>query len=255
MKTTVTLAATAAVLILVAAVAGSQAWRYRSVAIEAQAQLASLAEASPNVSNQEQMIQDYRASWHLILGREFETNREYAMAVTDYLHGNVPLGGNDTAGAISNRLSRAVLSKDEQAYCGDFSTFLRLILKNSGVPSRTVQLATNRYVSGDAIGDTHVVVEAWIDNKWAIFDPTFNATFACGDETLIGVEKARACGADLVAVQHQSTLPGRTVAEHNVPYWRLLENSLAQKAVVGSTLVEPVGFPNLTWLDAAAAQY
>ncbi|MDP2733452.1 MAG: transglutaminase domain-containing protein [Hoeflea sp.] len=257
MKATQIFAATSCVLVFVLAGVGYRAWQYRSTAIEAQTQLASQIGMEPIelLASQEQMRQDYRASWHLILGNSFETNLEYATAVTDYLHHNVPLGGKDTAGAISNRLSRAVLLKDEEAYCGDFSTFMNLILKNSGVPSRTVQLASNRYVNGESLGDTHVTVEVWIDNKWTIFDPTFNSTFSCGNKTLIGVAEARACGVNLVAVQHPSTLPGRTVAEHNVPYWRLLENSLATGTMVGSTFIEPVGVPNLTWLSEASTQY
>jgi len=267
MKASTILAAVAAVSILAAGLVGSQAWRYRSTAIEAQTELASTLEkqsqlashietpSSNKLASQEQMQRAYRASWHLIMGREFETNLEYAIAVTDYVHRNVPLGRADTPGTVANRLSRAVLLMGEQALCGDFSLFTQMILENSGIPARKVQLATAQYVNGEQRGDTHVTVEALINNKWTIFDPTFNATFSCGDKTLIGVEEARACGANLAAVQNPSTLPGRSVAEYPVPYPDLLEYTLADGTMVGTTLVEPVGLPTLTWLSEAVEQY
>ncbi|KJS18993.1 MAG: hypothetical protein VR78_03730 [Hoeflea sp. BRH_c9] len=267
MKATTILATIAGLSILAAGVVGSQAWRYRLTAIEAQTELASTLEkqselarqietlSSNKLASQEQMQRAYRASWHLILGREFETNLEYAIAVTDYVHRNVPIGMADTPGTVANRLTRAVLLMGEQAICGDFSLFSKTILENSGVPARTVQLATAQYVNGEQRGATHVTVEALINNKWTLFDPTFNSIFSCGDETLIGVEEARTCGANLVAVQSPSTLPGRSVAEYPVPYPQLLEYSLAAGTMVGTTFVEQVGLPNMTWLAEARARY
>lgn len=58
--------------------------------------------------------------------------------------------------------------------CGGMATVLNYTCRLNGLRSRTIQL--QRHL-GDRY-ETHVVVEVWHNDRWTVFDPTFNVTYA-----------------------------------------------------------------------------
>lgn len=193
----------------------------------------------------------YRAAWMLVVGSAPKNDLDFAIAVSDYLHRGVPLGPKDTEGTWDERLTNAVVHGTEQAYCGTYSTFLRMILERSGIPARTVQLAAQDFVGGNPMGATHVTVEVRIQDTWIIVDPTFDATFSCGENPdLIGIAEARQC-TDLVANQHPGTLAGRNVAEHPTSWSELLAYSMATSSQIGERVIDVEAFPSRDWLVRA----
>lgn len=66
--------------------------------------------------------------------------------------------------------------------CGSMSEIVQEALVLLDIPARKVQL----YRSDFSLQDTHVVVEAFINEKWVCFDPTFNVTYQDGNN-LLGV--------------------------------------------------------------------
>ena len=66
--------------------------------------------------------------------------------------------------------------------CGSMSEIMQEALVLLDIPARKVQL----YRSDFSLSDTHVVVEAFINDKWVCFDPTFNVTYQDGNK-LLGV--------------------------------------------------------------------
>jgi len=56
------------------------------------------------------------------------------------------------------------------------------ILERFGISSHTVYLYADSYIRGDNIYDSHYTVEVELENgRFIASDPTFNASFRCGD--------------------------------------------------------------------------
>jgi hypothetical protein len=85
-------------------------------------------------------------------------------------------------------------------------------------------LAAESYIRGENKTDTHETVEAWLDNKWVIQDPTFNIHWELNGQPL-GIRElhdAFAAGEHPVAVTDGFTLlPNRSLSDYYIPY-RLL---------------------------------
>ncbi len=71
--------------------------------------------------------------------------------------------------------------------CGGMAQLFYEMVAASGLPARVVQL----YRSDFDLTDTHVLVEVLIDDRWVIFDPTFNLTFEDSYGHLLGVREVR----------------------------------------------------------------
>ena len=171
----------------------------------------------------------YRALWSHILRRfDLQDDLSFARAVNDYIYKNVGVGSDDVEGSYALRMSNALSGEGETALCGDLSIFLDEALRSSGVQSRMVQLASDKFVKGQTDSDTHVTVEASFSGKWLIIDPTFNAVLTCGDGTdLIGVREAHECAASgkrLVPHYGPTVLSGRLVSDYYVPLEDLYSN-------------------------------
>ena len=62
--------------------------------------------------------------------------------------------------------------------CGGLAQVFHDALVANGIPARRVILWRNMF----ELGDTHTTVEAFIDGKWRIFDPTFHVSVKIGGE-------------------------------------------------------------------------
>jgi hypothetical protein len=149
----------------------------------------------------------------------------------------------------------ALSAKGEEALCGDLSIFLNEVLNASGIKSRIVQLATDKFVKGEADLDTHVTVEAYLDGKWMIVDPTFNATLTCGQGTVfIDAKEAHDCveaGKELVPHYGETKLPGRLMSQYYVPVPTLYENYAYQVKTDDGNYKTVFQAPRPDWLTLA----
>lgn len=252
MKTRLLIAALACVCV----VAVAYALRARDSSINGWAEAARLqSELSKSEQSKERLTDAeaaYRALWEALVKKPGADDLTFVLAVNDYIHHNVPFGTNgNVPGTIPDRLTNALLGGGETAICGDYSTFLQMVLQAAGVPARTVQLASAKYAeTGDPMAPTHVTVEAMIEGRWILVDATFDATFSCaGDPKLIGVEEARQCP-KLVYNQHPNTIreTERQVATHPFSFPDLLAYSMTSATRVDDKPVEWFGYPNPDWL-------
>lgn len=204
----------------------------------------------------------YRAIWRMLLGLPHNvSDLQYALAVRDFIHSKVPVGDDDVPGTPLARLANAVTGGGETAQCGDYSVFFRSALMASGIPARTVQLASQAYIDTGA-PETHVTVEALIDGHWILIDPTYDATLSCGsDPKLLNVATAHQCvanGGALTIHQGKATRPGRGIrgnVDFSVPFEKLLAYYMRADTVVDGKLVKYQGFPNDDWLIKAENKF
>lgn len=62
--------------------------------------------------------------------------------------------------------------------CGGMAQIFKDALLAQDIPARSVVFKRDIF----ATHDTHVSVEAWVDGKWRLYDPTFHLTLKAGDE-------------------------------------------------------------------------
>lgn len=265
MKTRLLVVALASVSIVAAAAIGYGV-RTRDIAIRADhsaraseaVAVAAKAGVAAKLQQSREVAEDsYRSLWEFLIKKPGANDLTFALAVNDYIHNNVPLGSSgDVPGSIPERLTNAFMKGGERAICGDYSTFLQMVLQTSGIPARTVQLASKEFAeTGNAKAPTHVTVEALIDGRWILVDPTFDATFSCeGDPRLLGLDEARQCP-KLVYNQHPNTIqkPERQVATHPFNFPDLLDYSVTASTWVDGKPVKWFGYPTADWLPQAKA--
>lgn len=70
--------------------------------------------------------------------------------------------------------------------CNDMGLVFSEALSALGIPSRRIVLARNIFDKYDV----HATVEAWVDGKWRLYDPTFNVSPVSNGE-VIGAFEAR----------------------------------------------------------------
>ena len=196
-----------------------------------------------------------RALWTKLIGDLPDDDMQLALEVTEYIHRNVPGGIADTSGGIAERLVNAISGEGEEALCGDYALFSTNALSSLGIPARVVQLAAQSYVDGKANGDTHVTVEAFVDDRWLIIDPTFNARFTCGEADWVDISAAQACRGKLQAVQGRGTVPGRAVEDYYLEFKKLLPYYIRYSAQIGNALTPVEHRPRKGWLADALAEH
>lgn len=233
-------------------------WAYADqVALEAAARVDAANESAREAvaAAERSGIGPYRALWETILGGP-KTDRSFVFAAASHVHQNIPLGNTDTKGTVYERYRSAMLGLGETALCGDFSVFLADILNRSGIPSRVVQLAGQDFVEGLDKYATHVTVEALVDGKWVIVDPTINATFACGSRSdLLDVAGVRACGEGVTANQLPGTLPGRGAETLTPLFADQVNYTVTRAAGVGGHDMPKTSYPEEGWIKRALALY
>lgn len=70
--------------------------------------------------------------------------------------------------------------------CGGMAQIFKDALLAQGIPARSVTLQRNLF----DLYDVHASVEAWVDGKWRLYDPTFHLTLKAGGKR-VGAFEAR----------------------------------------------------------------
>jgi hypothetical protein len=113
-----------------------------------------------------------------------DTSEAKVLAILEWVMNQIP--------KVENRYAKSSWKMIEHGRAGGglicagmAQVFCDALLAN-GIPARRVFLQRNMFDSQD----THVTVEAWVDGKWRMYDPTFHISFK-GNGTHVGVYEAR----------------------------------------------------------------
>ena len=188
---------------LAVALAGSTylAWRYRTIAMRLQ--------KPPELSYAQLSDELVRSEANLPVQGALN-RRDAIIAVRDYVYRKYDLGPEDLPRASAATLYVALNSPDSNnMMCGAVGLAYTWALQSIGIPARFVQLAGDDYLAGKDEYQTHVTVEAFVDGKWEISDPTYNLSVACSDDpsTHLATPAVRSC---IKRGQHLVLLPGAT---------------------------------------------
>jgi len=143
--------------------------------------------------------------------------------------------------------------------CGGMAQTYSWLLNQHGIPARTVQLATQKFVEGLRRNDTHVSVEVFDANlgTWIVSDPTFNVSFKCdGIGPLLNFSELYQCksnGKMIEPIENGYTyIEGRRVNQYYLPYSDLLYGIKASEV---SGALEALEVPSKGWLKDALSLY
>ncbi|MFI4860140.1 MAG: transglutaminase domain-containing protein [Phycisphaerales bacterium JB063] len=106
----------------------------------------------------------------------------------------------DSSGAVGRCSDRAIFPHDRRPHCGEIAALYREALAVLGIDSRPVMLRKNVFDPHDS----HVSVEAHLDGRWVLIDPTFNATFTDDAGQALGAQAIKSL---LFKGQRQSITP------------------------------------------------
>ena len=133
------------------------------------------------------------------------------------------------------------------------------LLSQYNIPARTVQLATEKFITGQDKYSTHVSVEVFDINrkKWIVSDPTFNTSFGCNnDENLLDFQELFDCKQKNGVINPVENgiiyLPGRRVHEYRLPYADFI---FGIKASEIKSMRNSLELPHQGWLTEALRLY
>ncbi|MEM9414870.1 MAG: transglutaminase domain-containing protein [Planctomycetota bacterium] len=96
-----------------------------------------------------------------------------------------PAGGDAKVGRCSDP---EIFAPERRPHCGEIAALYRAALAALGIDSRTIVLRKNIFDPHDS----HISVEARVDGRWVLIDPTFHATFADREGGLLGAQQVKA---------------------------------------------------------------
>lgn len=181
-------------------------------------------------------------------------SREATLAVRDYISRGLNYADEDLPGSQAARLYASLNSSRNNMRCGGASSAYVWALEILGIRARTVQLAGAKFLAGEDVMHTHVTVEMWIDGKWEISDPLFNAAVECSNRPGINlsVPEARLC---LERGQSLKVIGGKTPIQESRPNAGTLSEYFAAY-IRRPTNVDPLEyFPSEDWLVKAESLY
>lgn len=122
---------------------------------------------------------------------------EIATRIRDYVHRKSVGNRAQYGDRLSNYVDGYLLLERGELFwiCGNLAATYQFMLSALGWPSRTIQLASKKYLDGENRFATHVTVEVWTEDMgWVVSDPTFNASFGCnGDGRRLSIEQLYQC--------------------------------------------------------------
>lgn len=118
-------------------------------------------------------------------------------------------------------------SKTVNGLCGSFAQAMVDLCTRLGVYARLANMATRRFATGLASGDTHVLVEVFepVSQRWVLMDPTFNTAFRGPSGEHVGLKELfQLADARLkwTAEPIGPLRPGRSIQEYYLTYEDLL---------------------------------
>jgi hypothetical protein len=179
----------------------------------------------------ESEIARQRASWLPHLAPSAGTGAvELAKAIAGFVYCRSRTTGPNEPGFNGFGASQPWLadpSKTIDGSCGNFAHAMVDLCTRLGVHARFVNMATRRFATGLASGDTHVLVEVFDPDsrRWMLLDPTFNTMFRGPSGQHVGLrELFQLADAKLkwTAEAIGPLRPGRSIQEYYLTYEDLL---------------------------------
>ncbi len=128
---------------------------------------------------------------------EAESNDAYALRIAQRVHELVTPGFQVFHHKDSELKPKALFRSpafdllDARGACGSFSAVLARALLKAGFPVRIGQMTCLR-ASGELVPGCHMVVEAQVDGRWAVFDAMYDLHFRTPDGQLAGFQAVSA---------------------------------------------------------------
>lgn len=223
MKVQYIIVATACLSVAAAGIAGYQALRYRSLASEAQASRDELiaeitmlrSEPAPSVVFQTLLRHNAKIM-------PDDPPLVIAKKLTDHLHQSTSFAQPIATTSNDSLRYAQTISKEVGNLCSSLSSTLVWALQQFDIESRPVNLFSLDALAGTEPDDSHVFVETLIDGHATVLDPTFGATYSCGESDDISASAVFDCAADVRPVYISTPQPGRSLEDYYIPLSDLL---------------------------------
>jgi hypothetical protein len=182
------------------------------------------------------------------------TNREALIAVRDFVYRSMDPAKNLLPYVSSSTRYAALGSDLNYMFCGAASASYAWALNALGIRARTAQIVGQKFLAGDDFFQTHVTVEAWVDGRWEISDPTFNVSIACSTDPRkhLSVPEAVTC------LEHGNAfvfLRGKSQGLRDRPDATALSGYFAAYSLPASDDEKAQSYPTANWLAKALALY
>ncbi len=232
-----------------------KAWGYRSAAIAAQQQILALS-VQPR-ENREFLDKIVRRDAGLHLTGALD-KRAALLAIRDYVYRSFDNEPEELASVTPDIVYAALGSDENNMYCGGAALAYTWALNAIGIPARFIQLGGQDFLAGKDLYQTHATVEAMIDGKWEISDPTFNVSVRCTDNdienlSVHGVRTCLALGGTLKYLPGRTQFKDRLVEPDKYPAYFA---AFTRRAVSSSDVKETEeSYPSNGWIEKAMKAY
>lgn len=180
-----------------------------------------------------------------------------AVAARDFVYRQSRIGPEDTLKPWERYIRTA--DGDITQVCSGMAQAYAFALGVLKIPARIVTLGTEDYVLGRNRYDTHATVEALIDRRWIVFDPTFNVSFDFSNsERQLSTPGMKSCvdrGHNLVPIKGKTQMKGRTVEDYYLPYEKLLFAYERAETVSEGVTYPRDAFPYFGWFSRSERQH
>lgn len=246
MKTNRILVAAICGLLVALVAVSAYAYRTREIAIAAGA-----------AASDKKRLENYTETFRWIVAKNAgiasgDSDLRIAEKLTDHLYQKTLFSGAWAPSNIEPQMY--FLTIDQQTYnlCSSLSSTLDWMLGLFDIEARSVSFAAPNYFT-EATGDTHVLVEALIDDRIVVFDPTFDTTYSCGSNEMIDAKQMVECASGQLGHRYiGKPRPGRSLAEYYVPITDMLH---AIDATGGEDRFYQYELPRPGWLKELQTKY
>jgi len=265
------------------------AWHYRRAAIAAESSRDAIddvlatarmemdraqtqvSELQAQVSQQERELKGARQQIAQLTGAQSDEGRQVVARL-------VGLGTEDSIKAIAYKLTDALyqnnadfshddhfstpeitfamtMAGQSSNLCSGLSQNLHWALNQFAIPNRYIILAAQTFLDGKQLGDTHELIEAQIDGRLMVLDPTFSVTYCDGDDpTPIDAKTMADCAkaGTLKSIQIGKPRAGLGLADYYMPIDKL---TAAMQATGGPPDFYQVELPYPGWFATMMAKY
>lgn len=119
-------------------------------------------------------------------------------------------------------------------YCGSLAIEYVSLLSIYNIPSHYVHMTSDDTYSGKTLNDRHVVVEAYLNGRWVLQDPTFNVHWELDGIPLSTIELAKAFSSEKKPTPNSDGYPltEKRVETYYMPYQELLAHLVITRYTV-----------------------
>lgn len=157
---------------------------------------------------------------------ENDSEEKIALSLMDFVFRTTVRGHTPTnLKEASQRYLFAHYTPPLQQLCSGYVTEFRYLLNHAGLQSREYGLASPSAFNKNS-GDTHAILEAFINKKWVLLDPTFNCYWNCSDgRRMLSLQELHSCiksGNTLIAQEGITKIRDYSLKEYYMDFKNLI---------------------------------